>query len=742
MKFFWNKKLVILIYILIFSFTFSFTLSLESKYSSLIESETEKHLLSNLGEQIYQSSPLPHNISNMLLAYTTIYPDDKVPRTTLDSVSYENGNIVIYRPDADGSATKIIVDLKELSWLCGKTLLCKPDEALEVMKDNPFKKAFKLYIDKIYEKLGPDSTNCIVDEYRFGIIQKAIIICFKNNMKEVQFRNLFSDVKPADMQSISIQEFDKLQTLTHLLYFSDGREALEEKTLTFKNKAAYEGEKILFRYGELENINGKKCQIKYRLPIVPTNFLNKDIYDRSCVARFKYNKIDTYIGSNSKNCENIMKYVITKIKLGCLQAKEGNGNLLKSELRSNPSNGIWRGWVYYHKIIPEEGGQVTRLMHKFNVDSQKGKFVILDKDSHEVKVVEFQMIKWVCNNDGSCTLDEYERYLKQSGEIYGFLPRLYKEINEQWELADLNSCFVIEEKDSNLICPTDNSEEFNLRMALSVGIDSFLMNAPINVIPSANESQEFKCVHVTDTDASFKDYTLIVTDNGIQNKADYSNLVDFLDIKKLNDVECGFEFRDFELAYSLHEFDSQCCTKFQTEYNTHYICIQRKSKCYIEIRQMIQLMRKNCMKLAIVERPERPHINPDDFSATSYKGEVFYSPLGNYKYRGNGKSFKGEIEIGGLQIQFIKEGYPHLTFSLLEVRFLCHGLYICRTDPYLKHQSKYIEGRERTWMENHFTRFFKDNDEIVKEDCAVLITTVADFNVSEGVIVCSKKEIE
>ena len=54
---------------------------------------------------------------------------------------------------------------------------------------------------------------------------------------------------------------------------------LEERNITFKQHAVFDGNKLLFNYGDLENLKGKKCQIKYRLPILPTNFLNKDIYE-------------------------------------------------------------------------------------------------------------------------------------------------------------------------------------------------------------------------------------------------------------------------------------------------------------------------------------------------------------------------------------------------------------------------------------------------------------------------------
>ena len=432
MKFFWNTKLLFVILSILFFCSHTLDMTNESNLSSLLETDkvvlaTQKSRNELSSEQVYQSAPYPRTMSNMILAYTMIYPDDKTPRSKLDSIGYENGNIVIYRPNADGSSMKILIDIQELSWLCGKSLLCKPEEALEKMQNSSmFKKNdFKLYISNLYEKLGSDSTNCIADEYRFGIMQKAIIICFKNNLKEVEFKNLFSDIQPSEMESKSIQEFDKLAVLTHMIYFSDGRETLEEKNVTFKENGAYEEDNLVFNYGEIENINGKKCQIRYRLPIVPTNFLNIDIFDRNCVARFKYNKVDTYIGSNSQNCVNIMKYVITKIKLGCLKAKNGQANILKNELKSDPTHGKWQGMVYYHKIVQEDGGEISNLLHKLVIS--EGKFTILDKDSHEVKIVEFPKVKWICNNDGSCTLEEYKRYLFSNNKSTHYFISLYKE---------------------------------------------------------------------------------------------------------------------------------------------------------------------------------------------------------------------------------------------------------------------------------------------------------------------------
>ena len=148
------------------------------------------------------------------------------------------------------------------------------------------------------------------------------------------------------------------------------------------------------------------------------------------------------------------------------------------------------------------------------------------------------------------------------------------------------------------------------------------------------------------------------------------------------------------------------------------------------------------MKVMTVINPAIAKKNPDDYHATSYKGNIWYSQLGNHKYKGNGISQKGMIEIGESQIKILKGGYPHLTFNLMEIRFLCKGYYICRTDPYLKHQNQYHSNKEKIWMENHFTRFFKDTPEVTKSDCAVLITTFAKYNISEGIIICSKSEIE
>ena len=299
----------------------------------VLDSENSESLNLEAG-QVYQSVPLPKNLPNMILAYTFIYPDDKVKEVTLDSVTIESGNLVIYKPNPEGDTTRILISLKELSWLCGKSLLCKPDEAAEKLnpKGKIIKQQFKETTKLLYKKLGPDSTNCIADEYNFGIIQKAIIICFKSSMKEVEFNNLFTGLDKKDTETVSLEPIDTKKSETHLLSFSDGREALTDIEVTFKENGLYEKDRLMFKYSELENIDGHKCQIKYRLPIAPSNFIGKKIFNRNCVARIKYNKLDTYIGNSAANCEEIMKYVIGKMKSSCLRMKAGLNDVLKLAL--------------------------------------------------------------------------------------------------------------------------------------------------------------------------------------------------------------------------------------------------------------------------------------------------------------------------------------------------------------------------------------------------------------------------
>ncbi len=435
----------------------TYSKNLLSEMSNLnLESETDLSKFEE--EQVYQSVPYPQGISNMILAYTYVYPDDKVKYVTLDSITVDDGNIIIYKPTPDGDTTRVIISLQELSWLCGKSLLCKPEEAAE--KFNPKGKLqkldFKNKMKMLYRRLGPNSTNCVADEYNFGIIQKALVICFLNRAKEVEFNNKFTGLKKKETESAAIIALDTKKSETYLLSFSDGREALVDKEVTFKSDGLYEKTNILFKYNELETIDGEKCMIKYRLPVAPTNFIGKKIFDKNCIVRLRYNRLDTYIGSATPNCEEVIKYTISKMKSSCNAMKNGLNDMLRNALKANPTEGEWSGWVFHHKILAEKN-EVTNLMFKLLISPEK--VSLLDKTGHEVRVIELNTITWPCNNDGACNIPEWVRYLKEKNQKVEFYDKLLKDMKSQWHVQDTNSCFVLNESEKNIICPTDNSEE-------------------------------------------------------------------------------------------------------------------------------------------------------------------------------------------------------------------------------------------------------------------------------------------
>ncbi len=56
----------------------------------------------------------------------------------LTGFSSNSLGIIIYKPTPDGDTTRVIISLLELSWLCEKSLLCKPEEQLRssIQKEN------------------------------------------------------------------------------------------------------------------------------------------------------------------------------------------------------------------------------------------------------------------------------------------------------------------------------------------------------------------------------------------------------------------------------------------------------------------------------------------------------------------------------------------------------------------------------------------------------------------------------
>ena len=738
-----NLKLVFTYLIITLCFSFSMSKNLLEEMSS-ISMEGESELTKLEFGQIYQSVPLPKGLADMILAYTFIYPDDKVKYITLDSITVENGDLIIYRPTPEGEMIRVLLSMNEFSWLCGKSLLCKPDEAVEKLNPNGKinKTDFKDTVSQIYKKLGPHGTNCIADEYNFGIIQKAVVLCFTNGNKEKEFNNLLSSLTKKELESNALTPLDTAKDETHLLVFSDGRDAIVEKEVTFKSEGLYEKDKLLLRYGEIESIDDEKCQIKYRLPVAPVNFIQKKIFNRNCIARIRYNRLDTYIGSHTANCEEVMKYMISKIKGSCLQAKNGNNSVLVNALKSNPTEAQWKGFIFYHKLL-EEKNEVNKLLSQLVISPDK--ISILDKDGHEARVIDLASLLWICNNDGACTIPEYKRHLVRVNKKIDYFDKLVKDMETQWNIQDTNSCFVLNEEQTHIICPTDNSEELNMRLALSIGVDKLYYSSAVSIVKPAPLDSSFKIVWVTESDTTFKDYEVLVTSEGLKNKEDKTNLLDYNDIEKIDGIKCAFVIRQFTLPNSLHEYNSKCCARFKTKEDVTF-CIQKKSKCEIELRKLVQTMNQSCLKVSKAEqaaqgipasKDDEPQKSAKDINITSFKGQVIYTPLGNHKYKGSSKSFTGTIEINSSRVLLATDNTPHMQFPIVSIRLLCKGEFICNAEGYLRNQKGYLNAHEKDWIENHFTTFFNSNKGVKKNNCSVIVVTNAEFNISEGVIVCS-----
>ncbi|MCP3686379.1 MAG: hypothetical protein GY861_27360 [bacterium] len=116
---------------------------------------------------------------------------------------------------------------------------------------------------------------------------------------------------------------------------------------------------------------------------------------------------------------------------------------------------------------------------------------------------------------------------------------------------------------------------------------------------------------------------------------------------------------------------------------------------------------------------------------------MVYSPLGNNKYKGSAQTIKGNIEINSSKILLTEGNVPRFQFPVIAIRFLCKGEFICTAEGYLRNQKKYLNAREKEWLENHFTNFFNSNRNVKMAQCGVIIATNAEFNISEGVIICS-----
>lgn len=640
-----------------------------------------------------------------------------------------------------------------MGWKCGPKVPCTLDHLLANTKSEELDVAgLKSQVATLFTKINGNDKKCYADLYNDGTeIKKAIVICFSSDTEFSKLTELFSSLNPLDLQKQG-EALDPSTEQKFLLHFTDGLEAYTNKTITFKSDGLYEDAKLLFRYEFLDAMDGKKCNVYHNLPIFPIKFLENQILFSKCLLKFKYNQVETYMANMDKNCEEVAKYIAVKMRNGCLNYINGESNKYGNDLISRPFEGKWTGWAHYHKIL-DNGGEVIPDLFKVEIILEN--INIYDTSSNLKETLEYKNIEWNCNDMGECNVWEYMQFLKktfQTIKLSDFQMAL-KKIKDAWNLQDINFCFIIDEKDVHIICPRDVSEEVNARKALAIATDMKLHDANIQEFKGFPNNKTFYITKVSDSSPYLKDFTIKVKEDKIylnDNDKEGEVFLDYLNMKAINEIKCGMEFRHISLPIAYHEVNPICCTRYLTDEN-NYICIQHQAKCYIALRKLIKTIRLNCLYAQkasnITEQPNFPisPINPEKKSDTvkAWSGEVIFNEIDNYKYKGEVSIQKGFLKITENSIEISVVQKLVFDIDLLTLKFICLGEYVCSPEEYKRNQEIYLEKNyDREWQESTFAKFWAANAAKSQSDCMIITSEDAEKEVSQMILVCTASKDE
>ncbi len=591
-------------------------------------------------------------------------------------------------------------------------------------------------------KINGISKVCIGDTYTDpDDKKKALVFCFNSQDDLNKFQKLADFVNEKDLNNTSAV-YDPETDQTFEVHFSDGHNILLKKKIQFKVDGMYENNKLLMKYDVIETFDGRKCNIAQNLPIVPIKFLDINIFNSKCVAKFKYNKVDTYIGNSEKNCANILSYITQKMLATCNNVKNGPNGKFKNDLISRPTEGKWTGWVHYHKIM-DNGGTV--LPFPFKIVITPDLIQIYDNKTTLVQKVDHKNVTWSCNDDGDCTVKDFLLYLtesKQSTKL-GDFTKVVTQLTDKWILQDYNHCFVIEENDIHVICPMDYSEEYAVRTALAVAVDKKLVDAEANEFQPYKNGTSYKILFSTDTNIYFEDFDITVLPEAVREKKG-NNLIEYKKIQPLKNIQCGFEFRLLSLPNQYHEISPYCCARFFTDEN-NFICMQQQSKCYIPLRHMIQLIRTNCLFAQgastnntnpIPANPLQPDQNRNN-TKRAWSGEVVFQDLDNYKFKGELTSQRGYFSLDANNATWKVNNQVVSTFALETLNFLCDSPYPCLVADYVSNQSPFLDkGYDRDWQQSTLAKFWEEN-KVNQNDCMVLISEDTFYETSKMILTCA-----
>jgi hypothetical protein len=725
--------------------TFELDLGLES-FKSVSKFESSKSSVPGL-IVLDSKPPLEAHLMAKLNAF--IFPLDDANKITesFDLFDLEGENLIVYRSDGK---TKVQMDVEYLAWFCGKKKFCDYTTFLSKVTEKDLNVGeMKTQVKTFLTKSNVEVNQCFAELFYTDNGNKAIIFCFTTNEDQDKFLSTLGLINDLDFKDPTLLPFDLRTKQTFTLNITDGNEAYTQKDMTFKNDGAYVGKTLVYRYDQIEIQDYKKCKIEQRVPVIPDKFLSARIYNPRCVIRLKYNQFDTYFGTNDRNCRNIIKYIRLKTVQNCRAVKMGPSSMFVNDLKTQPEKGKWKGWVYYYQI---GSGPVKNAFHLMDID--KMNVTLTPKLKGKPISINYNNLIWACDNDGACSFKEFYEYLtwtQQEKKLEEF-NKIAAEIQPIWSLPDINSCFILEAKKSHVICPTDNDEEYNMRLALSLAVDNTLIDSKIQPLRDTQLGGRYKVLYTTDSKGKFKDLTVTTRPEGVVNEKNNKLIADFSRILPINKINCAFEFRHINLPVSMHEIDPLCCTKYFTDEN-NYLCISPSSKCYIEIRKLVKLFRSKCLEFqnkgsatpaASSDVPSPKKFDNKDAAKTgNWKGPVVFNVIDNFKYRGELAMFKGILETDQDKITYSAKENKNLSFTVPSLEFGCNTGEPCLPTDFVKSQERYLEARyDKDWIKNTYDKFFSKNKKILEEECFVLTSKEPEYETAQMVLTCALEKGE
>jgi hypothetical protein len=608
-------------------------------------------------------------------------------------------------------------------------------------------------------KISGNTKVCIGDTYFDTVTSKknVVVLCFHSQADVDKLKDSLQKLNPKDL-FVSTEKIDPTLEKTFNVWFTDGLEAIITKSLIFKPDGVYEADKLLFNYFLLQPIEKQKCEVYQNLPIFPIKFLEKNLLASKCLLKFKYNNLEVFLGNADKNCEAVVEYIAIKMKTSCLNYINGPGNRFVEKSKSSPFKGEWSGYILYHKLTfdtpttsnnnsPKSNASENLINdpHLLEIDPNTIKISNIEK-SDQGFYLEYKDIRNACNDLGGCNFWEYINFLKkldpkENARKVIIFENMIKSIREKWLLNDLNYCFVIDTKEVHVICPRDPSEETKLRTAISVAIDNKLIDADSSTFPMNDLSEEYFISYVSDSNPFISESTIKINKDKVvrtENHIEASTYINFLSVKDLYEVSCGFEFRNLSLPPAFHEFSPLCCAKFITN-ETNYICIQNQAKCYIQLRRMLATMRERCLITKGIKKEDIKLV-------TNWNGKVVYNEIDNFKDKGESNVRKGILSVndGDITIQDLETAKPqNFKIDLVKLKFTCLSDYVCSPEEYKTNQEQFLQkGYDREWQESTITKFFVSAKDVKQNDCLIITSENNDLNISQMILVCTEVKDE